>query len=172
MILVRLKRSSPCSNRVSLPLKRALNLTLVWHRKRYQSQPRNPYKGLQAFRQEDQHDFFGRDALADKLTRTLAGTLQTELPGKQNARLLAIIGPSGSGKSSVMMAGLLPRLQQGGMPGSEASIYLDPIIPGVHPLESLALVLAERLPDRSLLSEFARTWKRTRHEACINWPWL
>ena len=116
------------------------------------SEPRNPYKGLQAFRQEDQHDFFGRDALADKLTSTLAGTLQIERPGQQNARLLAIIGPSGSGKSSVMMAGLLPRLQQGGIPGSDAWIYLDPMVPGMRPLESLALVLAERLPDRSLLS--------------------
>ena len=50
------------------------------------------------------------------------------------------------------MAGLLPRLQQGGLPGSEAWIYLDPIVPGSHPLESLALALAKRLPDRSLLS--------------------
>ena len=50
------------------------------------------------------------------------------------------------------MAGLLPRLQQGGVPGSEEWIYLGPIVPGVHPLESLALALAERLPDRSLLT--------------------
>ena len=50
------------------------------------------------------------------------------------------------------MAGLLPRLQQGGIPGSDAWIYLDPMVPGMRPLESLALVLAERLPDRSLLS--------------------
>jgi hypothetical protein len=99
-----------------------------------------------------QHDFFGRDALIDKLTSTLASTLQTERPGKQSARLLAIIGPSGSGKSSVMMAGLLPRLRHGGLPGSEAWIYLDPIVPGAHPVESLALALAERLPDRSLFS--------------------
>jgi len=115
-------------------------------------EPRNPYKGLQAFRQEDQHDFFGRDALIDKLNSTLAGTLSAERPGQQSARLLAIIGPSGSGKSSVMMAGLLPRLQQGGIPGSEAWIYLDPIVPGAHPVESLALALAERLPDRSVLT--------------------
>ena len=116
------------------------------------TEPRNPYKGLQAFRQEDQHDFFGRDALINKLTNTLAGTLSTERKGQPNARLLVIIGSSGSGKSSVVMAGLLPRLQQGGLPGSEAWIYLDPIVPGSHPLESLALALAERLPDRSLLS--------------------
>jgi transcriptional regulator with XRE-family HTH domain len=116
------------------------------------SDPRNPYKGLQAFRLEDHHDFFGRDALLDKLTSTLVGTLRTERSGQPRARLLAIIGPSGSGKSSVVMAGLLPRLQQGGVPGSEEWIYLSPIVPGVHPLESLALALAERLPDRSLLT--------------------
>ena len=100
-----------------------------------ESEPRNPYKGLQAFHQEDQHDFFGRDALIDTLISTLAGTLPTGRPGKPGARLLAIIGPSGSGKSSVMMAGLLPRLRQGGIPGSEEWIYLDPIVPGAHPLE-------------------------------------
>jgi transcriptional regulator with XRE-family HTH domain len=115
-------------------------------------EPRNPYKGLQAFRQEDQHDFFGRDTLIDTLISSLAGTLRTERPGKQDARLLAILGSSGSGKSSVMMAGLLPRLQEGGVPGSEAWIYLDPMVPGAHPLESLALTLAERLPDRSVLT--------------------
>jgi transcriptional regulator with XRE-family HTH domain len=114
------------------------------------SEPRNPYKGLQAFRQEDQRDFFGRDGLIDKLTNTLASTLQAELPGKPGARLLAIIGASGSGKSSVMMAGMLPRLKHGGIAGSEAWIYLDPMVPGAHPLESLALALAERLPERSL----------------------
>ncbi|TMD76903.1 MAG: TIR domain-containing protein [Chloroflexi bacterium] len=117
-----------------------------------ESRPRNPYKGLQPFQQEDQHDFFGREALLDKLSSTLTGTLRTEQSGKSSARLLAIIGPSGSGKSSVVMAGLLPRLQQGGVPGSEAWIYLGPIVPGVHPLESLALALAERFPDRSLLT--------------------
>src|SRR6266702_2122725 len=114
------------------------------------TEPRNPYKGLQAFRQEDQHDFFGRDALIDKLTSSLASTLQTERPGQKSARMRAIIGPSGSGKSSVVMAGLLPRLRQGGLPGSEAWIYLDPIVPGAHPVESLALAMAERFPDRSL----------------------
>src|SRR5436853_7808407 len=48
------------------------------------------------------------------------------------------------------MAGMLPRLQQGGVPGSEAWIYLGPIVPGAHPLESLTLALAERFPDKSL----------------------
>jgi len=45
------------------------------------SEPRNPYKGLQAFRQEDQHDFFGREALIDELTSALASALRTERSG-------------------------------------------------------------------------------------------
>ena len=114
--------------------------------------PRNPYKGLQAFRQEDQRDFFGRDGLIDTLLCALADTFQTEGSGKPTTRLLAIMGPSGSGKSSVVMAGLLPRLRQGALPGSDAWIYLEPMVPGAHPLEALALALAGRLPDRSLLS--------------------
>src|SRR5207247_22419 len=84
--------------------------------------PRNPYKGLHAFQQEDAHDFFGRERLIDELLAALAAGRQNE----HEARLLAIIGPSGSGKSSVVMAGLLPRLRAGALPGSEEWLYLDP----------------------------------------------
>jgi len=111
---------------------------------------RNPYKGLQAFRREDAQDFFGRESLIDKLTASLETSLLVDKQGSQNARILAVVGPSGSGKSSVVMAGLLPRLQAGGLPGSEKWIYLDPIVPGLHPVESLALAFAEKLPHRSL----------------------
>lgn len=112
--------------------------------------PRNPYKGLQAFRSEDRQDFFGRAALIDELTVALGSCLDAEQISPQSARLLVIMGPSGSGKSSIVLAGLLPHLQAGGLPGSKAWIYLDPIIPGVRPLESLALALAAYLPNRSL----------------------
>ena len=115
-----------------------------------QIEPRNPYKGLNAFRQEDCHDFFGRDTLIDKLTATLNTSLLAEQQRSQGSRLLAVVGPSGSGKSSVVMAGLLPRLQAGGLPGSESWTFLDPIVPGRHPIKSLARVLAEHLPERSL----------------------
>ncbi len=114
------------------------------------TEPRNPYKGLRAFRREDAQDFFGRDILIDELTATLEASLLAEKKRSQSARLLAVVGPSGSGKSSVVMAGLLPRLQSGGLQGSELWIYLDPIVPGVHPIESLTLALAEKLSDKSL----------------------
>ena len=113
-------------------------------------EPRNPYKGLNAFHREDRHDFFGRDALVDELAGALNTFLIAGEEHAQSARLLAVVGPSGSGKSSVVMAGLLPRLQAGGLPGSQEWVYLDPILPGIHPIESLAVSLAKQLPHRSL----------------------
>ncbi|MBV9690512.1 MAG: AAA family ATPase [Ktedonobacteraceae bacterium] len=111
-------------------------------------QPRNPYKGLHAFCSNDTQDFFGRDALVNELLTALETVLASDQPS--SARLLAVLGPSGSGKSSVVMAGLLPRLQAGNLPGSEAWIYLKSIVPGVHPLESLELALAELFPEKNL----------------------
>lgn len=52
-----------------------------------------------------------------------------------------MLGPSGSGKSSVMMAGLLPRLRE----KHPDWLYLDPMVPGSQPLENLSIVLADVL---------------------------
>jgi transcriptional regulator with XRE-family HTH domain len=113
-------------------------------------EPRNPYKGLKAFHCEDRDDFFGRDTLIEHLAEQLRASLIADEKRVQSARLLAVVGPSGSGKSSAVMAGLLPRLQAGASPRSEEWLYLDPILPGVHPLEALALTFARHLPARSL----------------------
>ena len=66
----------------------------------------NPYKGLRAFQEADAADFFGREKLVDVLLDRL-GEITT------NNRFLAIVGPSGSGKSSVVKAGLIPALRKG-----------------------------------------------------------
>jgi serine/threonine protein kinase len=113
-------------------------------------EPRNPYKGLRAFTRDDAADFFGRDALIVQLAETIESFLMAEKPAALASRLLAVIGPSGSGKSSVVMAGLLPGLQKSALPGSEDWVYLDPITPGKRPLESLVLAFAPHLPERSL----------------------
>jgi TIR domain len=113
-------------------------------------EPRNPYKGLRAFSSKDSRDFFGRDMLIDELVSGLEGTLAVEKKSNLSARLLAVVGPSGSGKSSVVMAGLLPYLQNGGVLDSKEWVYLDPIVPGRHPVESLALTLWEKLSNKSL----------------------
>ncbi|MDX2141691.1 MAG: TIR domain-containing protein [Chloroflexota bacterium] len=113
-------------------------------------EPRNPYKGLHAFREADQSDFFGREnvinGLLDKLNTLLA-------PAKAGAavpaRILSLVGPSGSGKSSIVLAGLLPKLRADALKGSREWVYLPPMVPGAHPLRSLAITLANALPERS-----------------------
>ncbi len=115
-------------------------------------EPRNPYKGLRAFTQDDTDDFFGRDSFTQELVDQVKGMLTSGQPGTPAARLLTVIGPSGSGKSSVVMARLLPRLQRGALSGSQEWVYLEPMVPGTHPLEALVLTLAPHFPDRSLKS--------------------
>ena len=77
---------------------------------RSQPEPRNPYKGLRVFTGEDTKDFFGRDRLVKELVKDVQGLLATDQATPEQGRLLAIIGPSGSGKSSVLMAGLLTKM--------------------------------------------------------------
>jgi Tfp pilus assembly protein PilF len=100
---------------------------------------RNPFKGLNAFRSEDRADFFGRDTLIQEMADAL----------KTYPAFLAVIGASGSGKSSVVMAGLLPQLQEGASPGSRNWIYLTPFTPTDQPLERLTEILGQKLPAKS-----------------------
>jgi serine/threonine protein kinase len=93
----------------------------------------NPYKGLRAFQEADADDFFGREALTGELLAKLATTVD-------NNRFLAVVGPSGSGKSSVVKAGLLPALRKGALPGSKQWFIIE-MVPGAHPLEELELAL-------------------------------
>src|SRR5258707_1283287 len=113
--------------------------------------PRNPYRGLHPFTTDNASDFFGRDHLITELSQTFQKIVSPS-PQNGNARLLSVVGPSGSGKSSVVLAGLLPALQQGELPGSEHWMYLEPIVPGSHPLEALTRTLSYQFPQRSLIS--------------------
>jgi WD40 repeat protein/DNA-binding SARP family transcriptional activator len=93
----------------------------------------NPYKGLRAFDEVDAVDFFGRDDLIVEMVRRLHGS-------DRRARLLLVIGGSGTGKSSVVRAGLLPRIRQGAVPGSEAW-FVTTMLPGATPFKELAAAL-------------------------------
>src|SRR6202043_2641898 len=105
---------------------------------------------LKAFTQEDFADFFGRDTLIEQLMESVRDISSATFLHRIETRLLTVIGPSGSGKSSAVMAGLLPRLKEGALPGSERWVYLQPLIPGAHPLETLLLTLAPHFPQNSL----------------------
>lgn len=87
---------------------------------------KNPYKGLRAFQEADAVDFHGREALVSRLVTRLRGQ-------GEPSRLLALIGPSGSGKSSLVRAGLLPALRRGAVPGSSKWFFAT-MTPGTSPL--------------------------------------
>jgi class 3 adenylate cyclase len=104
---------------------------------------RNPYKGLRAFEEADAGDFFGREALIAHLIGRLVET-----------RFLAVVGPSGSGKSSVVRAGLVPALRRGALPGSETWRIVE-MFPGAYPFEELeaALLRVADNPPASLMEQ-------------------
>jgi WD40 repeat protein/serine/threonine protein kinase len=84
-----------------------------------------PYKGLAAFEPEDVDYFFGREALVDQLVRRL-----------RRDSVLVVGGPSGSGKSSLVRAGLVPVVADGALPGA-AGWRVALMTPGPRPLGEL-----------------------------------
>ncbi len=115
-----------------------------------QFQPENPYKGLHPFQPADYRDFFGREKLTERLVKRLAET-------GEMSRFLAIIGPSGSGKSSLVKAGLVPALWRGDLAGSEKWFVVE-MVPGARPLDELevALTRVATMPAANLHEQLKR----------------
>jgi WD40 repeat protein/DNA-binding SARP family transcriptional activator len=90
----------------------------------------SPFKGLESFDIADADLFFGRERLVADMVARLSG-----------ARLMGIIGPSGSGKSSVLRAGLLASLADDVLPGS-SDWPLALVRPGEHPVDALRVATA------------------------------
>jgi WD40 repeat protein/DNA-binding SARP family transcriptional activator/energy-coupling factor transporter ATP-binding protein EcfA2 len=90
--------------------------------------PTSPYRGLFAFREEDAAYFFGREAVTDRLVETV-----------KDQPVVAVIGPSGSGKSSVLQAGLVAQLRQ------EGNWTVASFRPGNQPFQALAAALVPLL---------------------------
>ncbi|MBD2078310.1 PQQ-binding-like beta-propeller repeat protein [Phormidium sp. FACHB-592] len=99
----------------------------------------NPYKGLLAFHEEDSANFFGRSSDIQHLWEQFWHLQNVAI------RLLPIYGPSGSGKSSLARAGLIPALGQQPLPGRDRA-RVAVLVPGTQPLQALATVLA-RIAD-------------------------
>ncbi|HIK45306.1 MAG TPA: hypothetical protein IGR64_10525 [Leptolyngbyaceae cyanobacterium M65_K2018_010] len=96
-----------------------------------QSPPRtNPFPGLRPFELDEEHLFFGREGQADELLRRLHRT-----------RFLAVVGTSGSGKSSLVRAGLLPSLYSGFLPNASSGWRVAMLRPGSAPMANLAAAL-------------------------------
>ena len=99
----------------------------------------NPYKGLRAFQESDAVDFFGREASVAHLLARLSNSDKAQ-------RFLALVGPSGSGKSSLMRAGLMPILRRGGLFSSQDWFYSQ-MVPGTAPLDHLTEALIAITPE-------------------------
>ncbi len=96
-----------------------------------------PYQGLKAFDRDQARFFFGREGL----TGWLVDALRQRPGAVEQSRFLAILGPSGSGKSSLARAGLLPAIERGDI-DSSSEWPIVVLRPGPRPVESLAVALA------------------------------
>ncbi len=92
---------------------------------------RNPFPGLRPFRTDEQQLFFGRERQIDRMVDKLA-----------QRRFLAVVGTSGSGKSSLVNCGLRPALHRGYLTHAGADWRMASCRPGHDPIGALALALA------------------------------
>ena len=94
--------------------------------------PTNPFPGLRPFREEEEYLFFGRESQVDAMVDKLAAK-----------RFLAVVGTSGSGKSSLVNCGLRPALHRGVMAGAGSGWRMAQFRPGGDPIQAMARTLAK-----------------------------
>ena len=92
----------------------------------------NPFPGLRPFEPDEDHLFFGREGEVDDLLRRL-----------RTSRLIAVVGTSGSGKSSLVRSGLIPSLHSGFMASAGSSWRIAIMRPGEDPIGNMAASLAD-----------------------------
>ena len=93
----------------------------------------NPFPGLRPFREDEERFFFGRESQVDTMVNKLAAT-----------RFLAVVGTSGSGKSSLVNCGLRPALHRGLMASAGSAWRMAQFRPGVNAFRSLAQAVAAK----------------------------
>jgi WD40 repeat protein/DNA-binding SARP family transcriptional activator len=133
-----------------------------------------PYKGLSYFEESDADRFFGREALTAVLVNHIVECLKAN---HDSARVLTVIGASGSGKSSIVRAGLVPALRQLDLPDPARATTYRPfgegillMTPTACPLETLAVSLTATadsvMTTAALIDDLARN-PRSLHLAAM-----
>ncbi|MBV6624257.1 MAG: CHAT domain-containing protein [Rivularia sp. (in: Bacteria)] len=128
-----LEKKYPCASWLPAIVQNLLETPPTWQS--LGAIAKNPYLGLAAFKEEDAANFFGREFV----TRQLVSTVNKK-------PFVAVVGASGSGKSSVVFAGLIPQLQQ----DNKRDWLIVNFRPGNNPFESLAIGLLQGLPGNNL----------------------
>ncbi|KAB8319378.1 CHAT domain-containing protein [Tolypothrix campylonemoides VB511288] len=124
-----LENEYPCASWLPVIFQNPATVPLSWQELGRRPTDKCPYRGLFAFREEDAPFFRGREAFTQILVQAV-----------QKQPLVAVIGPSGSGKSSVVFAGLIPRLRESGF------WRIVSFRPGDKPLHALAAALVSQNP--------------------------
>jgi tetratricopeptide (TPR) repeat protein/energy-coupling factor transporter ATP-binding protein EcfA2 len=112
----------------------------------------NPYPGLRPFETEEDYLFFGRDGQSEEILSRL-----------RRNRLVAVVGTSGSGKSSLIRAGLLPYVYGGFMAGAGSHWRVAVMRPGGDPIRNLA----KALYDPAVLARPGKTEEEAAEEATV-----
>jgi CHAT domain/WD domain, G-beta repeat len=121
--LALLEDDFPCASWLPVIVQNQLEMPPTWQSL---GVTRSPYRGLMPFREEDADNFFGREAFIEQLVIDV-----------NRKPLVAVIGASGSGKSSVVFAGLIPQLRL----DENTQWRIISFRPGKNPFESLAVAL-------------------------------
>ena len=132
-----LEEEFPCASWLPVIVQNQLEMPPTWQSLGI---ARSPYRGLMAFREEDAQNFFGRETFVEQL-----------LIDVSRKPLVTVIGASGSGKSSVVFAGLVPKLHQ----DTNRQWQIISFRPGKNPFESLTVALMEsrRIEENQRLHE-------------------
>lgn len=115
----------------------------------------SPFPGLRPFRTEETHLFFGREGQVDDVLAKL-----------EQSRFVAILGSSGSGKSSFMYCGLIPSLYGGFMTETGSNWRTIVMRPGSGPIAALASAIADATKDQGL-DEEAQKIKKGYYQAVL-----
>src|SRR5262245_54112467 len=119
---------------------------------------RAPYPGLRSFHRDESDLFFGREGSVNEMVDRLA-----------TSRFLAVLGSSGSGKSSLVRTGLLDALEVGVMAEAGSRCRVVDFHPGAHPLQSLARALLLGQPDSEAELNLTKAFLTRGPRSVIEW---
>ncbi|MGH9104738.1 MAG: helix-turn-helix domain-containing protein [Acidimicrobiales bacterium] len=122
-----------------------------------------PYRGLEPYQAEDAELFCGREAATSEVLESLAKLYDN---GGEKSRLLVVVGPSGSGKSSLLRAGVVPAVRAGALDSAGRHWAAEVITPGPSPLEALESLLtsASGAPLLLVVDQLEEVFRLTEEE--------